>query len=142
MQDLRQMQQIASIVVTAVLVQLTVSVITRPGQYGWDDDNAITTMARNAAFSVYLVAETITFFDCMLAVIFLCWSIVAYDADRSMMLVLRSKLLLMVALLGILVIYTTRVIVISPAFSWDTIWVTTIFSLYGIWALFFKVLSN
>jgi len=111
------MRQSLSVVAAAVLLQLTIAArFTLPVGFESFDYNAgreAATLEKKAAFSVFLLAETIAFFCSMSALFCIVWSM-SSDADKSTTLLHHSVPLLMVALLGTLVVFVTGVPLVSP----------------------------
>lgn len=129
-------------VVAALLATITFTAgFTLPGGFNQETGEAI--LAKKTAFLVFLISDTLAMCCSMLVLICLTWSMV-YDSSKSLQLIDRSIVLLMLAFYSTLLAFMNGVyIVISPMSLWAAIVIIAMCSLIGVSAyptLLYKVL--
>ncbi|XP_010676023.4 protein ACCELERATED CELL DEATH 6 [Beta vulgaris subsp. vulgaris] len=131
-------------VVAALLATITFTAgFTLPG--GFDQNTGEAILRKKVAFLVFLLSDTLAMCCSMLVLICLIWSMV-YDSNKSLFLIDRSMMLLLIALYSTLVAFMAGVyVVISPQCLWPTIVIIVMCSLIGFSAnrtLLYKILEK
>ncbi|KMT12795.1 hypothetical protein BVRB_4g088890 [Beta vulgaris subsp. vulgaris] len=130
-------------VVAALLATITFTAgFTLPG--GFDQNSGEAILTKKVAFLVFLLSDTLAMCCSMLVLICLIWSMV-YDSNKSLFLIDRSMMLLMIALYSTLVAFMAGVYVVTaPKCLWPAIVIIVMCSLIGISAnrtLLYKILK-
>ncbi|XP_048498494.1 uncharacterized protein LOC104891722 isoform X1 [Beta vulgaris subsp. vulgaris] len=131
-------------VVAALLATITFTAgFTLPG--GFDQNSGEAILTKKVAFLVFLLSDSLAMCCSMLVLICLIWSMV-YDSNKSLFLIDRSMMLLMIALYSTLVAFMAGVYVVTaPKCLWPAIVIIVMCSLIGISAnrtLLYKILDK
>ncbi|KMT12793.1 hypothetical protein BVRB_4g088870 [Beta vulgaris subsp. vulgaris] len=141
--DVRNTLSVVAALLARVATITFTAGFTLPG--GFDQNTGEAILRKKVAFLVFLLSDTLAMCCSMLVLICLIWSMV-YDSNKSLFLIDRSMMLLLIALYSTLVAFMAGVyVVISPQCLWPTIVIIVMCSLIGFSAnrtLLYKILEK